>query len=150
MLNVEDILNMWKVDAEIQEMDLDDSSRQTARLHAKYLEFLTTSKLLLKKAEMQQKPLLRDKWLYYNGLMSKEEMDEREWDYDPFKGGRKPLKGDMSYFFEADDDLQKSEAKIQYIKALIETLESIMTNITWRHQNIKNIIEWRKFTSGNV
>lgn len=148
MIKVEDILEMWKRDTEIDQVNLDDASKETARFHAKYLELLTTSKLLLKRAEMQQKVLLRDKWLYYTGVMSREEMDIRGWDYDPFKGARKPLKSDMGYFYESDEDLQKSQAKIDYIKTTVETLESIMTNITWRHQTIKNMIDWSKFTSG--
>ena len=147
MLKVEDILEMWKKDATIDAKDLTESSIHTARLHAKYLELLTTSKLLLKRTEMVQKTLLRDKWLYYTGVMEKHEIEERGWEYNPFKGARKPLKSDLGYFYESDEDLQKSEAKIQYIKATIETLESIMTNITWRHQNIRNIIEWERMTT---
>ena len=76
-----------------------------------------------------------------------DEIEERGWEYNPFKGARKPLKSDLGYFYESDEDLQKSEAKIQDIKATIETLESIMTNITWRHQNIRNIIEWERMTT---
>lgn len=147
MLKIEDIIEMWKRDSVINNKDLTESSIDTARLHSKYLELLTTSKLLLKKTEMTQKVLLRDKWLYYTGVMTKEEMDERGWDYDPFKGARKPLKSDMGYFYEADEDLQRSEAKVQYIKSTIEMLESIMQNITWRHQNIRNIIEWERLTT---
>ncbi len=147
MLKIEDIMTMWQKDSVIDPMQLTEASIHSARLHAKYLEMLTTSKLLLKRTEMQQKILLRDKWLYYTGVMEKSEMDERGWDYDPFKGARKPLKSDMGYFYEADPDLQKSEAKIQYIKTTIEALESIMQNITWRHQNIRNMIEWERMTT---
>ena len=31
---------------------------------------------------------------------------------------------------------------------IVNCLKEIMDNIKWRHQNIKNMIEWRKFTSG--
>lgn len=148
MIKVEDILEMWKRDSLIDEMNLDESSRDSAKMHSKYLELLTTSRLQLKRKEMQQQTLLKDKWSYYTGTMTKQEMDDRGWDYDPYKGGKKPLKSDLDYFFESDPDLQRNKAQIDYIKITIETLESIMTNISWRHQNIKNIIEWRKFTSG--
>lgn len=148
MINIEDILEMWKRDAEIEEMNLDDSSRKTPMLHAKYLELLTTTKLMLRRKEMTQKTLLLDKWKYYSGQLTKDEMDEKGWDYDPFKGASKPLKSDMSYYYEADPELQKSQATIEYLQECITTLESIMTNLTWRHQTIKNMIEWRKFTSG--
>jgi hypothetical protein len=148
MIKIEDVMEMWKKDCEIHEHNLDDSSRDTAKLHSKYLELLTNSKLILKRKEMTQKTLLRDKWRYYTGTMTKPEMDERGWDYDPFKGGLKPLKSDLSYYFEADEDLQKSQATIDYIKSTIEMLEAIMNNINWRHQTIGNMIKWRQFTSG--
>lgn len=147
-MTIDDILKMWQEDAVIDEMKLDDASMQSARLHGKYLELLTVNKLQLKKREQELKILLKDKWLYYNGKMSKEEMDKREWDYDPFNGLTKPLKGEMDHYYESDPDIQRVDAQIEYLKVIIDTLKEIMENIKWRHQNIKNMIEWRKFTSG--
>lgn len=147
MLNIEDILEMWKKDSHIDDMRLDESSRETAKLHAKYLELLTQSKLQLKRTDMELKVLLRDKWLHYNGKLEKEKIDEYGWSYDPLNG-LKVLKGDMDYFYNSDQDLQKLNAKLEYIQTVIETLEEIMGNIRWRHSTIKNMIEWRRFTSG--
>ena len=147
MLNIETILENWKKDSEIDETNLDEASSQTAKLHGKYLEMFTTSKLLLKRSELQQKILLKDKWLYFSGKMDKSEMDLRGWPYDPFNG-LKIMKSDMEYFFNSDPELQKSEEKIIYLKSLVETLEEIINNIRWRHSTIKNMIDWRRFTSG--
>jgi hypothetical protein len=74
-------------------------------------------------------------------------MDARGWDYDPLNG-LKVLKGDMDRFYDSDTDIQNAQMKIDYLKELVATLEEIMGNIRWRHQNIKNMIEHRKFTSG--
>lgn len=147
MIQLEDLIEMWKQDSEIDEMNLDDASRQSASLHSKYLELLSINKLKKKKLEMDFQTLLKDKWLWYNGKMSKAEMDQKGWDYDPMNG-LKVLKGDMDRFYNSDPDIQKAQAMIDYYKLMIETLEEIMGNIRWRHQNIKNMIEWRKFTSG--
>lgn len=147
MLNLEDIIEMWKQDSEIDEMNLDDASRQSASLHSKYLELLSMAKLKKKKLEMDYQVLLKDKWLWYNGKMSKADMDAKGWQYDAMNG-LKVLKGDMDRFYNSDPDIQKHQAKIDYYKLIVETLEEIMGNIRWRHQNVKNIIEWRKFTSG--
>jgi len=146
-LRIEDVLEMWKADSEIDEMKLDESSRESARLHAKYLEMLSVSRLQLKKKEAEYHTLLKDKWMWYNGKMSKDEIDARGWDYDPLNG-LKVLKGDMDYFYNSDEDIQTAKMKIDYLKELVSTLEEIIGNIRWRHQNIKNIIEWNKFTSG--
>jgi len=146
-MNLETILEMWTDDCKITG-SLDESSRQTPILHAKYLAMLTQAKLQLKRSEMQQKSLLKDKWLYYNGKMSKEDIEERGWQFDPFNG-LKVLKGEMDYYYDADVDIQKSEEKIQYWKTITETLTEIVDNIKWRHQTIGNMIRWRMFEAGD-
>lgn len=148
MLNIDNILEMWKKDSDINEMHLDDASKDTVKLHSKYLELLMTTKLQKQRKESQLKTLLRDKWLWYNGKMSKDQMDERGWGYDPYNGLAKPLKGEMDYYYNSDPDIMKLNDQIEYINTLIETLETIMENVKWRHQTIKNMIDWRKFTSG--
>lgn len=147
MVNLESILSMWKEDSVIDEMNLDDASMQSAKLHSKYLELHSVTKLRLKKAEMEFKVLLRDKWLHYNGKMTQQEMDDRGWDYDPLNG-LTVLKGDMDRYYDADPLIQEAQAKIQYLEQTVEALKEILDNVKWRHQNIKNMIEWRKFTSG--
>ena len=147
MIDLKQIHEMWSRDSEIR-MQLDESSRETPMLHAKYLEFLSTTKLQLKRAEFTQKVLLKEKWLYYNGKMSQEDIVEKGWDPDPFDG-LKILKGEMEYYYGADPEIQKSEEKIQYYKTLVETLSEIIDNIKWRHQTIGNIIKWKQFESGN-
>jgi len=145
-MNLETILGMWKEDCKIQD-PLDEASRQSPMLHSKYLNMLTEAKLQMKRAEMAQKTLLKSKWLYYNGKMTKEEIEELNWDFDPSKG-LKVLKGEMDYYYDADTDIQKSEEKIQYWKTNVETLTEIIDNIKWRHQNIGNMIRWRQFEAG--
>lgn len=147
MNNLQEILEMWKKDSVIDEMNLDESSRNSAKLHSKYLELLSVNRIKLKKAELDFKVLLKDKWLHYNGKLSKEEMDEKGWDYDPLNG-LTVLKGDMDYYYDSDPLIQQAQTKIEYLKELVDTLKEILENIKWRHQNIKNMIEWRKFTSG--
>ena len=141
------ILDSWSSDSVIGQTSLDESSRQTPLLHAKYLELLSLAKLKLKKAEQDQKILLKDKWLYYNGKMDQEQIADKGWQPDPFDG-LKILKGEMDYYYDADPEIQQSVEKIEYLKTIIDTLSEIMNNINWRHQTISNMIKWRVFESG--
>ena len=147
-MNIEEVLEMWKKDSIIDDLKLDDTTVKMARIHSKYLELITISKMGKKKKDLEYKTLLKDKWLYYNGKLSKEQIDMFQWEYDPFGGLNKPLKGDMNYYYDADTDIQKMQARIEYDKILIETLEEIISTIRWRHQNIGNIIKWRAFEAG--
>ncbi len=147
-MNIEQVLEMWKKDSIIDDLKLDDTTIKMARIHSKYLELITIAKIRRKKKDLDYKKLLKNKWLYYNGKLSKEEIDIYKWEYDPFGGLNKPLKGDMNYYYNSDIDIQKAQAALEYDKVLIETLEEIMSTIRWRHQNIGNIIKWRSFEAG--
>jgi len=147
MIDLESILAEWKEDSQIAKHQLDETSRVTPALHSKYLEYLSLTKLRLKKAEFKQKELLKDKWLYYNGKMDEETIKEKGWQPDPFNG-LKILKGEMEHYYDSDPEIQESEMKIQYLKTIIDTLEEIVSNLNWRHQTIGNMIRWRQFESG--
>ena len=138
---------MWSSDSVIGQTSLDESSRQTPILHAKYLELLSLAKLKVKKAEQDQKVLLKDKWLYYNGKMDQDQIVDKGWKPDPFDG-LKILKGEMDYYYDSDPEIQQSVEKIEYLKTIIDTLNEIMNNINWRHQTISNMIKWGIFESG--
>ena len=66
-MDLNDILNMWKRDAVIDDVCLDDETIKSSKLHSKYLELFSMAKLMLKKKEMERDATKKDKWLYYNG-----------------------------------------------------------------------------------
>jgi len=148
MIDLKQVHEMWQTDCTINNNQLDETSRQTPTLHAKYIQIWSTAKLELRRAEFDQKKLLKDKWLYYNGKMDQETIKEKGWVPDPFDG-LKILKGEMDYYYDSDPEIQKSEEKIQYLKTVTETLTEIIDNLKWRHQTISNIIRWKQFESGN-
>lgn len=147
MYKIEEILEEWKKDSEIDQLKLDESSRATASLHAKYLEMLTKTKLEKKYLETQLDMMFKKKWLYYSGKMDVKEVSRLGWDPDP-TDGLKVLKGDMEYYYRSDKELQQLNAKIDLAQTIIETLEEIINTLRWRHSTIKNMIDWHKFTSG--
>ena len=137
----------WNEECSINDIELDVTSLDVPRLHAKYSEYLTDWKLVEKRLNLKYKELLKNKWLWYNGKLSQQEMDDLGWSYDPFNG-LKIMKGDFNYFFESDKDLQAIRGKMDTAKVTIEYLIEIIDMLKWRHQTIKNIIEWRKFMAG--
>ena len=138
---------MWKTDSAIEQFNLDETSRNTPVLHAKYLELLSIAKLQLKKAELSQKSLLKKKWLYYNGKLTQDQIEDLGWEFDPFNG-LKVLKGEVDYYYDADTDIQKTVELITLRKTNVEALTEIVTNLNWRHQTIGNMIRWRQFEAG--
>lgn len=150
-MELDKILEEWKTDSEINGKyghTIVSASQNSSRLHAKYIDLYAKAKLKLKQAEFEQKKLMKLKWLWYNGKMDQQQIDKLGWDPDPFDG-LKVLKGDMQHYVEADPELIESEAKIEYLKTIVETLKEILDNIRWRHQNIRNIIDIKKFEAGH-
>ena len=128
MLTLESTLEEWQTDCKIDENNLVRSTVEIAKLHAKYLQVLSINKLQLKKSQMGQQTLLLEKWKYYNGKLSQDEIEAHGWEYDPFNG-IKVIKGDMNRYYDADIDIQKSEEKIAYYKTFVETLSEIVENL---------------------
>ena len=148
MIPVDTILTMWEKDCQIDDVALDESSIRFAKIHAKYLSLLTESRLFLRRLEMELAGLRKDKFLYYNGKMTKEAMDAKGWPYDPFDGMTRPLRSDMDMFYSADVDIQRLSGRAEYQKTINEALEEIMGTLRWRHSVVKNVLDFRKFTSG--
>ena len=146
-MTLDEIKQEWSKDVEIDDIELDKASLVVPRLHAKYSGLLSEKTLLLKQYGFKYNTLLKDKWLWYNGKMDEDRIKELGWEPDPFDG-LKVMKADMSIWNNADIDLQEMNAKIEYLKVTVDYLKECLNNVTWRHQTIKNTIEWRKFMSG--
>ena len=147
-MTLDDIKEMWKIDCEIDDIELDKSSLEVPKLHAKYSELLTDNSLRLKKLNLKYQVALRDKWMYFNGKMDDETIKEKGWNLAPLDG-LKVLKNDLHIFFNSDEELQRLNAQVEYYKEIDAFLKRCMENITWRHQTIKNTIDWRKFMAGS-
>ena len=57
MIDLKSILEMWQKDCVIDEMQLDESSRDSAKLHGKYLEIMSINKLTLRRRDAEFKVL---------------------------------------------------------------------------------------------
>jgi hypothetical protein len=144
-MKLSDLQESWAEDCKIDELNLGRESARTPNLHAKYLNYLTSSKLNLRKAESDYFNTRRLKYRYYRGELTSVELAEYEWDQ---WQGNKPLKNEMDEFLSCDKDLITLEDKVEYFKTVLYQLEQIIRSLNSRTWDIKNCIEWNKFTSG--
>jgi len=147
-MTLDQVLAMWAEDSVIDENNLDLTTIKLATLHSKYLELMSVSKLTLRRRVTELAELKKLKWLYFEGRMTKEEMDEKGWDYDPFDGGSKPVKGNLELYYRADPELVAMESRLEYQETIVNALIDIMEAVKWRHQAIRNCIDWKRFTAG--
>ena len=130
-------------DLKINDTELDLESLKTPQLHNKYMKFHNQYVNLLKKAEQDLARLTREKWEYYTGKADPSVYQER-----PFN--LKILKQDVDKYLKADDDLIKLEQKVTYVQSVVDYLDRTIKIISNRGFQIKNAIDWRKFTSGVI
>ena len=130
-------------DLKINDTELDLESLKTPQLHNKYMKFYNQYVNLLKKAEQDLARLTREKWEYYTGKADPSVYQER-----PFN--LKILKQDVDKYLKADDDLIKLEQKVTYVQSVVDYLDRTVKIISNRGFQIKNAIDWRKFTSGVI
>lgn len=147
-MKLEDLKAQWKEDCKIDDIELDQSSLEIPKLHAKYSDLLTTALMSKKNLELKYSLTLKQKWLWYSGKLDEDTIKKNGWSDDPFDG-LKVLKQDFQIFFNADEDLQKMNAQVEYWNIVVDFLKRCLENITWRHQTIKNTIDWRKFMAGS-
>lgn len=144
-MKLSDLQEMWAEDSKINETNLGHESAKTPTLHAKYLNYLTSVRLNLRKAESDYLNCRRKKYRYYRGEMSRDELDDEGWEQ---WQGAKPLKNEMDEFLQTDKDLISFQDKVEYYKTVLFQLEQIIRSLNSRTWDIKNSIEWQKFTNG--
>lgn len=144
-MNIEELNDMWEEDCSIDEDHLDRASVFTAKLHSKYLRLLVQHKMRIAALNAEYNNLRQVKFRYYRGELSREELTDRNWTQ---WQGVKPLKNEMDEFLTGDSDLNKINIKIEYIKVMVEALESILGQIKARDWQIRNAVEYKKFIAG--
>ena len=145
-MKLDDVLIMWEADSAIDDNHLGEASTSTAKLHSKYLKILIEHKLRLTKLNSDYNMLRADKFRYYRGEMSRDELADHGWQQWQYN---KPLKNEMDEFLKGDKDLTTALQRIEYLNATIYALESIMTQIKSRDWQIRNSIQWKTFLAGN-
>ena len=143
-MNLTDLYEMVQQDLNIDKTELDTESLKTPQLHNKYLVFHTQEKLKLEQLLSEKKIKRKNKWLYYTGKMSEEQL--RFYGLEPFD--LTILKTDVDRFIDADDEIIKIEAKITLQQEIVNYLESVVKMISNRQWNIRAALDWMKFTQG--
>jgi|TARA_R110000824_G_scaffold401740_1_gene614339 hypothetical protein len=131
-------------DLDIDKTELDTESLKTPQLHNKYLIMHSQEKLKLEQLLSEKKIKRKNKWLYYTGKMSEEQL--RFYGWEPFD--LTILKTDVDRFIDADDDMIKLSAKLTLQQEVVDYLESVVKLISNRQWNIRAALDWIKFTQG--
>ena len=141
-ITLETLQEMWEKDSKIDPDNLHIESLNIPSLHAKYFDLYNTLFLLRKKAEQQRKNIRHERYEYFSGKADPEVYIEN-----PFPKKIRD-KDTMQKYMDADEKLSTTSLKIDYYDTMLVYIESILKVIQNRTYQIKNAIEYMRFTSG--
>ena len=142
MIDLPTLQQMWEKDSKIDIDNLHSESLNIPVLHAKYYDIYNNFMLLRKKAEQQKKNTRHERYEYYSG-----KADPDVYIKDPFPKKIRD-KDTMNKYLDADERLSNVSMKIEYYDVMLRYIEEILKQITNRTYQIKNSIEFMRFTSG--
>lgn len=144
-MNIEQLQEEWDRDSEIDDNYLGEHATKTPKLHAKYIKLLVNVKLKHTKLQSDYNILRKNKFRYFRGELSRDELQALDWSQ---WQGIKPLKNEMDEFLQGDTELNTLRVKIDYLETMIYFLESVLGQIKARDWQLKSAIEWKKFLAG--
>lgn len=142
MIDLETLQGMWNEDSKIDPDNLHTESLNIPVLHSKYYDIYNTLMLLRKKAEQQRKNIRHERYEYFSG-----KSDPEVYIDNPFPKKIRD-KETMQKYLDADDKLSGVSLKIEYYEVMLRFIEEILKQITNRTYQIKNAIEFMRFSSG--
>ena len=141
-MNLDQIQEMWERDSQIDPDNLHDESLKIPQLHSKYYTLYNTITLLREKARESYNRVRLERYNYYTGKAPAEVYVE---DPFPYKVRDKEA---LQRYLDADEKLNKVDLKIRYYDVELKFLEEIIKIVSNRTFQIKNAIEFMKFTAG--
>lgn len=143
-MTLDQIAEEWRKDSSVDSTELGKESLKIPQLHSKFMKFYFDERQRLRAYEFKNKSTFLKKYEYYNGRMSREELEEAGWE--PFV--KKLMKNEIDMYVDSDADIVDINMRIVAQKEKIDFLEEVLKNLNQRNYQIRNAIEWQKFTNG--
>jgi len=143
MNKLDDLLQMWTKDSEIDRTEPGKAIIDIPKLHSKYINILSNHRLLSREAEFKYNRMKKLKWEYYTGKLDDGELKSRGWEPFPFV-----LKSDITTYLDSDEDLNKYVAQKIMHDEIVEVCQSILKELNSRTYQLRAFIDWEKFIQG--
>ena len=143
MSKLDELLEEWRKDADIDRTEPGKALLDIPKLHSKYLNILSRHRLLSKEAEFKYNKMKKLKWEYYTGKLDDDDLKKYEWDPCPYV-----LKSDLSTYMESDEDLNKYSAQKIMHDEIVEVCTAILKELNSRTFQLRDFIAWERFIQG--
>ena len=143
MNKLEELLEMWRKDADIDRTEPGKALLDIPKLHSKYLNILSSHRLMVKQAEFKYNKMKKLKWEYYTGKMDDSTLKHYGWEPFPFI-----LKSDITTYLDSDEDLNKYLANKAMHEEIVDVCNAILKELNSRTFQLRDFIAWERFIQG--
>jgi len=143
MVKLNELLEMWGKDSEIDRTEPGKALLDIPKLHSKYLNILSHYRLAIRDSEFKYNKMKKLKWEYYTGKLDDDQLKQYGWDPFPFV-----LKSDITTYLDSDEDMNKYKAQKIMYEEIVEVCISIIKELNSRTYQLRGFIEYEKFIQG--
>ena len=143
MKQLDELLEMWRKDCDIDRTEPGKALLDIPKLHSKYLTILSKHRMLGKEADFQLNRWKKIKWEYYTGKLDDEELKKYGWEPFPYT-----LKSDLNTYLDADEDMSKYKAKKLLHDEVVDVCTFILKELNSRTYQLRDFITWERFIQG--
>jgi hypothetical protein len=143
-VNIENLMKEWSEDSIVDATAMEKELLKISFLHGKYLNILSYHRHVLRKIEIDYKTMKSLREDYYLGRLTKEEMDERGWDY--MQDNNSIPK--TNKLVEADPEVTKILMKRIAHEEIVSYCESVLKSLNSRTWDLGNFVKYQQLTTG--
>ena len=141
-VSLNDLMREWSKDKIVDGTELEKEILKISHLHGKYLNIMSHHRILFHKMEADYKMLKGLREDYYQGHLTKEEMEERGWE---------PIQHVLSNpqvarKLDTDTELNKMLLKRVAHGEIVEYCQDVLKSLNSRTWDLGNVIKYRQLT----
>lgn len=142
-MNLQELQKEWEKDSAIDYTQMEIETLAVSRLHSKYLNYLSTYKVALRKLLDKKNHLSVQLFDYYEGKSDGMSLERAPFQLVLTKSGAEKR-------VEVDELMLPINSKIIEVEEIIFYLKEVIQSINQRTWQLKNYIEYMKWSGGSL
>mgnify|MGYP006287933519 FL=1 len=143
-VNIDMLMKEWSTDGNIDSTSMEKELLKISHLHGKYLNIMSHHRHLLRKMEADYKIMKGLREDYYQGHLSKEELDERGWE--PMQ--HVLTNPQVARKLDTDTELNRLLLKRVAHEEIVSYCENVLKSLHNRTWDLGNYVKYQQLTMG--
>lgn len=143
-VTLDNLMKEWSEDTSIDASSMEKETLKISHLHGKYLNIRSYHNMLLRKMEADYKLLKGLREDYYQGHLTKEDCDERGWDYMQHVLSNPQIARKL----DTDPELNKLLLKRIAHEEIVSYCDMVLKSLNNRTWDLGNYIKYQQLTLG--